>query len=154
MIVVFLQNAWAHPSSVSAMRESRRVWLYALALSRSGRRLVHLLGESFTSDEQYHLDNLTKEIGLSSNSNHKPQPHHIKAVIAEHDPTLVVGCGNSCAATLPTIWSGPLLLVPHPAFRLLTNDLYIEGRRLIELPTVDRLILRQLRGSFTINTIP
>ncbi len=138
-VVVFLQNAW---SPAYAGGEWPRVnWLLALQGSRSGKRLRTLVADL----ECCH--NTTPIVGATSSSVVPPEVQHIGEILAERRPTVVVACGKQAEKALLAIWPGILLAVPHPAARVLTNDLYREARTFIETPSsIGRTALRQCRG--------
>lgn len=136
-MVVFLQNAW---SPVYAGRVwPRPSWIRALIRSRSGQRLRNLI------DDFEVCENTTPAVGPDANSVMAPDLDHIRAVIARRRPKAIVCCGKQACAAVAKVWDGPLLAVPHPANRVLTNALYLEGRRLLATGLSGRVALRQLR---------
>ena len=142
-LVVFLQNAW---SPLYAGGEwPRRSWLRALARSRSGRRLQLLLGDRYDLEQ---CENTTPLVGASASSIVPPQPAHIVEVLERRAPAVVVACGKQAEAAIAPLWPGALLVVPHPAARVLTDALYLRGAELLagELDG-RRLALRQRRGN-------
>lgn len=147
MLVVFLQNAWAHDArGALAMERNRRLWLYATALSRSGQRLKVMFGDECFIDDDLWFDNTTPVVGIGANSKFPPDDDHILRVIGTHSPTAVVACGLQAEKALLRLWNGPLLAVPHPASRLLTNALYEKASELIDGGLSGRSALRQLSG--------
>lgn len=138
---VFLQNAW---SPAYAGREwPRASWLLALARSRSGRRLRLMI------DDPRCCHNTTPVVGAKPNSVCKPDEAHIRVILAGDwgdRERIVVACGRQAEKALIAIWDGPLLAVPHPASRLLTNDLYKQAREILAKGFTERLALRQRRG--------
>ena len=142
-IVVFLQNAW---SPFYAGREwPRNSWLYALKKSRSGQRLRILL------DDFDVCENTTPGVGATPDSVIPPDMAHIHAVLNTRQPRIVVACGKQAEAALLKAWGGPLLAIPHPAHRLLTDTLYRQARAMLTDGYNGRLALRQGNGS--VNTV-
>jgi hypothetical protein len=91
-------------------------------------------------------DNTTPLVGPTADSVVPADPEHVRRVLAERAPVRVIACGKQAEAELLQLWPGPLLAVPHPASRLVTDELFTLARWL--LPTLDRrLALRQRRGS-------
>lgn len=137
-MIAFLQNAW---SPVYAGREwPRKAWLRALERSRSGKRL-RLLGLPW---DAYH--NTTPEVGPKPSSKLPPRPAHIQVILEREEPRLVITLGRQAEDALLELWDGPMLALPHPAFRLLTDELYHRARELIDDGIDFRLALRQRRG--------
>lgn len=137
--LLFLQNAWS-PFYAGAVwpRES---WLRALESSRSGQRLKLLVGDDFDVCE-----NCTPQVGATPDSIIKPDPEHILKVLAERSPRMVIACGSHAERALLELWDGPLLLIPHPAYRVVTNQMFEHAREYIGRLDC-RMKLRQLRGS-------
>ena len=144
MLIVFLQNAW---SPIYAGGEwPRESWLRALERSRSGQRLRVMI------DDFNVCENTTPVVGGTPDSVIPPDVDHIKALLARHNPQVVVACGKQAEIALLGLWSGPLLAVPHPAHRLLTDQLYREARTLLANGFNERLALRQMRGHISRQT--
>lgn len=136
--VYFLQNAW---STVYAGRNwPRPSWLFALERSRSGQRLRVLL------DDFDCCENTTPAVGATPDSILPPDEIHIRSILTQRNPDVVVTCGRQAEKALLRLWNGPLLSVPHPAHRLLTDALYREARDLLVTGFTGQLALRQMRG--------
>jgi hypothetical protein len=141
-IVAFLQNAWRHQAR-PGQTWPRSSWLVALKNSRSGQRLRVL--EEIAGYPSIWYDNTTPYCGAHPSSILPPDNQHIREVLATHKPAFVVALGRQAAAVLKTEVTTPLLVLPHPAYRCLTNELYIaagtilrrssafQGRILLEL---------------------
>jgi len=146
-IVVFLQNAW---SPVYAGRTwPRRSWLMALERSRSGQRLRHLI------DDYNVCEQSSPVIHDNPRTIAEADHAHITTILKRRNPDVVVCCGDVARKALVGLWNGPLLAVPHPACRVLTNALYQEGRRLLSTsvtPTF-RVQLRQTRDGIVMETL-
>jgi len=121
--VVFLQNAWS--PVYAGRRWPRESWLRALARSRSGQRLIYLV------DDLSICENTTPIVGEAPNSVVAPDNGHILNVLAERAPEIVITCGKQAENALAWIWSGPMLSVPHPAARGVSNNLYMEFKKLL-----------------------
>ena len=137
-VVVFLQNAWSPLYAGDTW--PRESWLVALMRSRSGQRLRLMI-----SDPDW-CENTTPLVGSTPDSVVEPDEFHIKRVLLERKPKVVVARGKQAEYALTTLWNGPLLVVPHPAHRLLTNKLYVAAGELLRGEYKDRLALRQRRG--------
>lgn len=136
-MIIFLQNAW---SPVYAGRQWPRVsWLRALARSRSGQRLKIL------SDGWECYWNTTPIVGAKPSSVVKPNHTYIERILELEKPQVVVACGLQAEKALRELWKGPLLCVPHPTHRVLTNELYQFARRMLEGGFAERYALRQRR---------
>lgn len=59
---------------------------------------------------------------------------------------VVVACGKQAERALAECWDGPLLVVPHPAARVLTDALYCRGYELLRCGLAGKVTLRQERG--------
>lgn len=138
-IVVFLQNAWSPLYAGGTW--PRLSWLRALETSRSGQRLKVMI------DDLDVCENTTPIVGASSDSVVKPDLAHIKGILAARRPYTVITCGKQAENAVSGVWTGSLIAVPHPAHRLLTNELYKEARALIADNFVGRLALRQDKGA-------
>lgn len=145
-MIVFLQNAW---SPVYAGKVwPRRSWLRALARSRSGARLRVML------DDLTVCHNAARLTGGAPSSIVQPELAHIEAVIAEHQPAVIVACGRLAEGALRSIWRGPLLCVPHPTHRVVTNELYELARSHLAAGFTEQFALRQARNGVTIESFP
>ena len=140
-VVCFLQNAWS-PLYAGGVwpRES---WLRALRDSRSGKRLRLLVSNPGW------CHNTTPIVGDRASSVVKPDPAHVLAILEDRRPKVVIACGKQAeAALLDALGSSPagLIVVPHPAHRLLTNDLYVAARE--ELDHQREFWIRRRRIAF------
>lgn len=138
--VVFLQNAW---SPFYAGREwPRDSWLLALKRSRSGQRLRVMI------DDLDLCENTTPIVGATASSVIPPDAEHISAILQRRKPVCVVACGRQAEIALSELWNGSLLIVPHPAHRLLTDALYREAYDYLKGDFTGRIALRQKKGCF------
>lgn len=144
-MIIFLQNAW---SPVYAGQQwPRRSWLRALARSRSGQRLK-ILSDQW---ELYH--NVTPICGAKPSSKLDPDQLHVQSLLERCKPEVVVACGAVAELALRIYWKGPLLCVPHPASRVLTNELYQHAHRMLDAGFAERYALRQLRGALELKVL-
>lgn len=154
-VQVFLQNAWLRhkrrgknqPDLRNALW--REVWLDLLTWCRSGQRLMVMCGaDCFTLPDAWDFTNSTPHFGYGTSAARLPAvPEFIGAELARFNPEVVVCCGVQSSLSVRSLWGGPLLSVPHPASRLLTNALYVRAGDLLRSGFTDRGRLRQLRGS-------
>lgn len=122
-MILFLQNAW---SPVYAGGEwPRPSWLNALRRCRSGQRLRLLI------DDPNICYNTTPIVGATACSVVKPDPEHIKRILDEHEPDVVIACGKQAQTALTKAWQGNLLLLPHPVARTSIKKIYARGRELL-----------------------
>lgn len=129
--VAFLQNMWVrNPDRVKAVfaREGEAFRLkyikYALfAGCLTGRRLKVVFGQEACSEIVW--EETTREIAGDAKTIFPPQPGHIQAVLAQHQPDIVLAFGTIASNALYKILQRtppgktlPLLITaPHPAAR-------------------------------------
>jgi len=142
MIVCFLQNAWSPLYAGGTW--PRRSWLKALAKSRSGQRLRVFEGAAACA---IHYDNTTPIVGDNPNSVVAPDEAHIRGVLREVKPDCVVTFGRQAAEVVTEIAHRlPVLQLPHPAHRLVTNSLYEQAGSMVREGFWGIVSLRQGRG--------
>jgi hypothetical protein len=144
-VVVFLQNAWSPVFAGSNW--PRASWLHALEQSRSGQRLKLLV------DDLDLCENTTPIVGDHPDSVVPPDEAHIVKILASRQPDVVVACGRQAEWVLSRLWPGRLLALPHPAHRLVTNELYLEARRMLSNGLSGRVALRQRIGRVDVERI-
>lgn len=109
--------------------------------SRSGVRLRVML------DDLTCCENTTPIVGATPNSVVPPDSTHILDLLdRQPSDALVIACGKQAETALTALWRGPLLVVPHPAHRLLQDDLYRQARSMIAANFAGRAALRQGRN--------
>lgn len=138
-MVVFLQNAWS--PVFAGHKWPRKSWLRALQKSRTGIRLRVMIDDLDLCEET------TEEVAAEPSGICPPDIAHIQRVLNARQPQIVVACGKQAENIVGQLWRGPLLVVPHPAHRLVTDALFREARRLLSQDFSARLALRQLNGS-------
>lgn len=124
-VVCFLQNAW---SPLYAGREwPRESWLRALRDSRSGKRLRLLI------QNPGWCHNTTPVVGSTPSSKPPADLKHVEFVLRDRKPEIVIACGKQAHEALRVVlrrleWTEiGLIVVPHPAARVLTDKLYHEA---------------------------
>lgn len=157
-VVCFLQNAW---SPLYAGRTwPRESWLRALRDSRSGKRLRILVSNPGW------CHNTTPVVGDHPSSKPPADLDHVIEILKDREPKLVIACGKQAeeatlialdALELPGSKVG-LVVVPHPAARVLTDNLYEIARAEVDQQRCDetrrrRIALRQRRG-YVENYVP
>lgn len=151
MIVAFLQNAWSPVFAGGTW--PRRSWLRALHASRSGQRLAVLTGAA--DGLEFWFDNTTPIVGAEPSSIVPPDPNHIQWVLWDRGERMVkrasvVICFGKQAAKAVCPFAEqagvPILIVPHPAYRCLTNELYEHAGRMLAEGFEGRVELSQGRG--------
>jgi len=145
-MIVFLQNAW---SPVYAGREwPRDSWLRALERSRSGQRLRVMI------DDFSVCENITRAVGARPHIAMPADDTHVNQLLQMKRPRIVVACGKLAEMCLLRLWQGPLLVVPHPAHRLLTDELYRQAKEYLRREDfADRIALRQGNGQIFIERL-
>lgn len=150
IVLCFLQNAYRRDHD--GRRWARRDWLGALHRSRSGTRLRVLIASAGESIE-LRFENASPKIGDHPDSIFAPDAEHIARRIKTINPAAIVTLGASAALIVPDLaGSIPGVALPHPAFRVVTNECYRRGGALLRrrLGAGSRTIVRQLRGSVEI----
>lgn len=143
-ILIILQNAWS-PLYAGGIwpRES---WLRALHRSRSGQRLK-IMTDVAGPEFEFDYDNTTAAVSAKPSGVCPPDLIHVTGVFARVQPHIVVLCGGQAAA-LPSRFTitQPTLLIPHPAYRVVTNALFRAAGRHIRDGFTGCWRLEQRRG--------
>lgn len=139
-VVAFLQNMWVREPEPVRRQIERHGEPYRLrfmahvlfAGCTTGRRLRLTFGEELI--EQILWEETTREIGGSPRTIFPAQPAHIRTVLAEHKPKVVVTFGRIAADALPSLWNGLLICAPHPCARVpeMSNKLKAAAEQLRE----------------------
>lgn len=124
--LIFLQNAWS--PIYAGGHWPRKSWLRALARSRSGQRLRLIVGDEFDV-----VENTTPIVGETPDSVIAPDYDYVREIIKKREPEIIIACGKQAEEVLLEVWDGRLIVVPHPAYRLLKNEVYLEVRNLLEV---------------------
>ena len=120
-IVAFLQNQWVNDPERLRQMIARtpavrtRFLMYALFQSFTGKRLKQVFGEECM---EWEWDEASPKIGGYSSSSFPADPEHIRSVLAEHEPDVVLTFGKTAEKALKKI-AGDIKLIsgPHPAAR-------------------------------------
>lgn len=130
MILVFL-----HRPNGGRWPETRELWLEALYQTRTGQRLLTIIGGL---DEDFVVENLMPR-GEDSDS---ADEAWMERRLVEVDPRLVLALSAAGSRILPRIWSGPLICTRHPNARYLVDGdpLFHAIRRLIKAPNFSRRV--------------
>lgn len=146
IVLVVLQNAYQRGRLRSGYHPS--TWLAELRGSRSGTRLR----EALPIGAVVRFANASPTMGRTVDSKTSPCARYLRRRIRDARPDVVLACGRVAEATVCSMWRGPLVAVPHPAHRLLTNDLLHRARELLGAST--RIALRQRRGHYDQEQLP
>lgn len=138
MILGLLQNAWS-PLYANG-RWPRDSWLKALHRSRSGQRLK-ILG-----DLDIYYDNTTPIVGEDPDSIVRPDPEHILGLLKTVGPEVVITFGAQAERAIADLWFGPHLILPHPAYRVVTNELFREAHSILLEGFEGKVKLTQKKG--------
>lgn len=142
MTVLFLQNAWSPLYAGGTW--PRESWLKALWRSPSGRRLRLLLDQA--PNLEFWLDNTTPLVGPTATSTWPADHAHMRAILAIQQPDVVICCGRQARQACWDLHLKPLLILPHPAYRVVTDQLFTLAGSLLAAGTIpDVLELRQGR---------
>jgi hypothetical protein len=140
--VVLLQNAW---SREYAGREwPRESWLRALHRSRTGRRLRVVFPDP--NDPGVYYENTTPMVADDPDGVCEPDLGHVLDVLERRRPEFVLACGAQAKSVATRLWPGRLITTPHPAHRLVTNDLFALCRGMILSGDFHREALIQFPG--------
>lgn len=143
-IIGFLQNAWSPMYAGGTW--PRESWLKALWRSRSGQRLRIL---TTITDYDWWFDNTTPIVGETPDSVVPPDAAHIENVLTAQKPDVVVTFGKQAAGSLktPCLTRGlSLLILPHPAHRIVTNQLYEKAGLLLKRGFRGQVQIKQEKG--------
>jgi hypothetical protein len=143
-VVGFLQNAWSKEYAGGCW--PRELWLTALMRSRSGQRLRTLIERC--PEIVFYWDNTTPVVGATPGSIVPPSKHHIQETLWIENPDAVVTFGKQAAVAIwPLVRDlRPLLILPHPAYRLVTNALYRRAGHLLSKGFDGTVVLTQRPG--------
>jgi len=94
-------------------------------------------------------------VGKGPDSKLPPDLPHLRRALESHRPDVVVALGQQAEQALAGLWAGPLLALPHPASRVLTNTLLDSARGLLcgAEPFRSRVALRQLKEGVLVQPV-
>lgn len=146
-VVAFLQNMWVrNPAKIQRMFDSDptgelrlRLIEYALfAGCLTGRRLKKGLGEDWC--DAIIWEEASPVIDNDYKRYHPPEEAHITAVLAKHQPDLVLCFTKRGEPTVKKLCKCPVIGMPHPAARGKAPILALEAtRKQLEFERVKRL---------------
>src|SRR5690606_20853234 len=138
-ILVVLQNAY----NVGALKYgfNSATWLSELKSTLSYSKIIRAIPDAF----EVRWTNACRGVGEGPSSKLEPCPSKIRKRAVEHRVDAVLACGRIAERAAVEAWEGPLLAIPHPACRVLTNGLLDVSRSLLEAGH-GRVALRQRQG--------
>jgi hypothetical protein len=141
-LLVLLQNAYNR----GALRDGwcAVTWRRELLASRTGVRLRQAIPTGPAWYVRY--ANACPGLGDGPDSKLQPCRRHLKRVMRRWPPHVVLACGETAMAAAQAAWGGPTVFIPHPAYRLLTNDLLARARGILEEDLPCRVRLVQMKG--------
>ena len=122
-VLAVLQNQWFHdPEKVKRIIERtpqarRKIITYSLfAGCRTGRVLREVFGKDRCREIVW--EEASREIGGHASSAFPADPAHLRAVLAEVKPSIVLGFGKiACDGLAPLVDGYDLVVGPHPTAR-------------------------------------
>lgn len=76
---------------------------------------------------------------------------HIQQVLESQNPDIVLTFGKQ-ARIVCDLWKGPALILPHPAYRVVTNDLFQLASQLINTGVHQQIELCQKKDGIVQST--
>lgn len=133
IVVAFMQNMWVRdPVRVKRCIEQfgegyrRRLIHYALfAGCLSGQRLKAAFGEQLCS--QIKWEEASREVTGYASAAPPADRAHIAAVLATFNPDVVLCFGRTAGAAVPALFTGRMILAPHPAARQADTVIKLRG---------------------------
>lgn len=116
-ILAFLQNAWFRPGGKNERLILRAIADQALSerlieKSPAGKRLKRILGlETF---DRIRWAYASLQVGTCPGFQPKMSLEHMRGMITEVNPHLVLVFGEDVKGVAPTVWSGPMLYCKDP----------------------------------------
>jgi hypothetical protein len=95
-------------------------WIAATWASASGVKLTKILAG--IPDDHIWLDDTTLEIADKASGVKPPDLDHVRGVLQDRNIKAVLACGKQAGAAIDKLWDGPLVKIPHPAVRVLSNQ--------------------------------
>jgi len=120
VLVILLKGLYGHSRWPSELKSSR-----GRSLDRLELVVPDNVGVRF-------IDAAGTHVGFGPNSNIIPRLDHVYRTIRRINPDAIIACGSAVLECVKSIWSGPLITIPHPAHaNEPTNDLLDICRTLI-----------------------
>lgn len=121
-VLGILQNQWfREPDRIRAMIERspqnrRRILTMTLFMGgKTGRILQQVFGDAWC--ERIAWDEASPLIGGHAASSFPADPEHLRRVIAETEPEVIVTFGAIARAGINQVWHGTAIHAPHPCAR-------------------------------------
>jgi hypothetical protein len=146
--VVFLQNAYSEIPQGPIWEYDK--WFPALQASRTGKRLERIF--PYWSD--VYFANTTFEIGDNPDSQLPPHWEYMRSIVLAQNPKVILACGKQAEqALLDNKTKYRLICMPHPAYRVVTNDLLDVVRGLVLSDSPHNSRVKQHRGFVSVARI-
>ena len=149
-ILVVLQNPYARGKLRKGQKYNPSTWRKEYLSSRTGVRLRSVLPD----DWAVHFTNSNPTVGARASSRLEPDLTHISKRLWKVNPDIVLACGVPSQRACAQIYDGPLIGMPHPACRVVTNALLEVVRMKIEQwengRAPIRISIRQVRGAIQV----
>jgi hypothetical protein len=121
--VAFLQNMWVRdPERAKALIERHgedyRIRLMHMSLFSgclTGRRIKAAFGDELL--KTIYFEEASREIAGDSKTICAPDPDHIRKVLEQRKPSVVITFGRVAFDAVSQQWKGALIRCPHPAAR-------------------------------------
>lgn len=138
ILLVVLQNAYDKGRLKRGYNPSS--WRKEFERSRTGERLREALPDRFQwqskGPSRYAWDirytNASPVLGKGPDSKPRPNLAHLRRRLKAVGPTVVLACGKMAEGAILQIWDGPLIVIPHPASRVLTEELTERAKKMLE----------------------
>lgn len=139
-IVAFLQNMWAYQPDRIVLQRRKLIRRLLFAGCLTGKRLKDTFGDELC--QLIVWENASPIIGNQANSNPQPDIDHIKLILEEEQPDLVIAFGVRARIALDGIWKGKLIVAPHPAARgkYTMRNLRQAGKKVLEIVIKENML--------------
>jgi hypothetical protein len=124
-VLVILQNAYDKGSLAQGYSYAR--WLKEMETSRVGQRLAQV----FQDVRAARYVNTTPLLGCGPDAKLPVCPAHLRRAFNRVRPQIVLACGAEAEKAALELWRGDIVSIPHPAHRLLTNELLADAAQII-----------------------
>lgn len=139
VVLIVLQNAYDLGKLAQGFNSAR--WLAELRGTLSYSKIIRVIPDDF----EVRWTNACRGVGEGSSSKLEAYPPKIRKRATEHRVSSVLACGRVAERACLEAWTGPVLAIPHPASRTLTNSL-LDVARCMLVAGHGRVALRQRRG--------
>lgn len=139
--VAFLQNPWKKEGTY----QSRRHWIAALHLSRSGQRLRLL--ES--PEVEIYYENANPKCADNPKTVHPADVAHMREVLTLQQPEIIITLGGPAFNGMNQLrkeFTQPWMALPHPAYRIVTNALFTKALTLLKKGFKGTIVFTQARA--------